>query len=79
MGCKKCKDLIDYLSDYADNSLESRLCECIEEHKSECPECKQMVEDFLKTIEVASQLKRSELPNTLQAKIIKNIKKCLKE
>ncbi len=79
MTCKKCKELIQYLSDYADNSLEKQLCACIEEHKEECPECKQMIEDFLQTLEIASHLEKDELPKNMQEQILKNIKNCLKD
>jgi predicted anti-sigma-YlaC factor YlaD len=77
MTCKKCKELIEYLSDYADNVLEKQLCACIEEHKAECDECRQMIEDFLKTLEIASHLEKDEVPVSMQEKILSNIKKCL--
>lgn len=78
MSCEKCKELINYLSDYVDNVLEDDLYDCFEVHMKECTDCKQMVEEFLQTIRISKNLKSVDLPEELQESICANIKKCLK-
>lgn len=75
MSCEKCKELINYLSEYVDESLSKELCSCIEVHMKECESCKQMVEDFVSTVNVARNLDKVKCPKVLQESIYKNFEK----
>ena len=47
---KSCKDMLTDLSDYIDGSAEEALCQEIEQHMEDCPDCQIFVDTLEKTI-----------------------------
>ena len=45
-----CRELLDFLSDYVDGTLEDQLCAEIERHMAGCDNCTVVVDTLRKTI-----------------------------
>lgn len=50
MEHESCRQLLGSLSEYIDGSLETELCAKIEQHLSECENCRIVVDSLNKTI-----------------------------
>ncbi|GAB4528317.1 MAG: zf-HC2 domain-containing protein [Anaerolineae bacterium] len=62
MAHETCKNLLSQLSDYIDGELEAALCEEIERHMADCPDCRVVVNTLQKTIELYRTGGRVEVP-----------------
>jgi anti-sigma factor (TIGR02949 family) len=58
---KDCRHLLDSLSDFIDGSLASEICQEIQHHLDECPDCHVVVDTLRKTIYLYKTT--SELPS----------------
>lgn len=47
---KSCRQLLAYLSEYVDGSLDERLCAEIDRHIADCEDCRIVVDTLRKTI-----------------------------
>ncbi len=56
-----CEEFSNLLCDYADNDLPMSLRARVETHAGHCEQCKDLKDDYLKTIELASELKPVEV------------------
>jgi len=71
---KHCHDLIETLSDYVDGSLSPMLCEELERHLRECPNCRIVVNTLRKTIELYQKEARQEtLPNDVRERLFRRL------
>jgi anti-sigma factor RsiW len=74
-----CDDLIQYLSDYIDQKLDTELSEEVREHMASCQHCCIMLDTTRKTILLYKNAGREELPlnqrtrlfERLQAELVK--------
>lgn len=71
---KHCHDLIETLSDYVDGSLNPVLCEELERHLRECPNCRIVVNTLKKTIELYQKETQEEtLPHDVRERLFRRL------
>lgn len=63
-----CKDIVDLLGDYVDDELNPPLRESVENHISECPECREFEKSYRFVIEAASLLRPPEVEMPVDAR-----------
>jgi len=66
---RNCKKMLSELSDYIDNELADELCEELEKHLENCPNCRIMLDSLTKTVRVYCEDKEEKLPAGLSAKL----------
>lgn len=54
-GAQHCQELLGNISDYVDGSLRQTLCDELEKHLADCPNCRVVVNTLRKTIELYQQ------------------------
>ena len=64
-----CRELLGQLSDYVDGELEAALCDELEAHLSQCPDCRVMVDTLRKTITLYRSQAQPELPADVQDRL----------
>lgn len=70
----KCQELLGSLSDYVDGTLGEQLCQEIERHMSECPNCRIVVDTLRKTIHLYHQTAGpADLPNTVRERLFRTL------
>lgn len=47
-----CRQFLQILSEYVDETLDERLCAELEQHMAECEKCRVVVDTFRKTVEL---------------------------
>ncbi len=71
---KHCHDLIETLSDYVDGNLNPVLCEELERHLRECPNCRIVVNTLRKTIELYQKEAQEEtLPDDVRERLFRRL------
>jgi hypothetical protein len=70
-----CKDLLGSLSEYVDGNLGEQLCEEIEQHMSECENCRIVIDTLKKTVSLYHESSKEpiELPAGIREQLLKNI------
>lgn len=64
MQHKQCHDFLSSLSEYIDGNLDHSICEEIEKHMANCPDCKIVFNTMRKTIDLYHQVDENTLiPN----------------
>ncbi|NOY22369.1 MAG: hypothetical protein GXO70_02500 [Acidobacteria bacterium] len=58
----KCEEILDILSDYVDGELARGQCQRIQEHLEVCPHCREFVETFRESLEIAHGLDKKLPP-----------------
>ncbi len=66
---RDCKKMLSELSDYVDNELAEELCEQLETHLKDCPNCRIMLDSLTKTVRVYCEDKEEHLPEALSKKL----------
>lgn len=66
---RDCRKMLSELSDYIDNELADELCEELEEHLADCPNCRLMLDSLSKTVRVYCEDKEERLPARLSRKL----------
>ncbi len=64
-----CKRMLGELSDYIDNELADELCEQLEVHLKDCPNCRIMLDSLTKTVRIYCEDKEERLPEALSQKL----------
>jgi anti-sigma factor (TIGR02949 family) len=71
---KHCHDLMETLSDYVDGDLSPVLCEELERHLRECPNCRIVVNTLRKTIELYQKETQEEtLPSDVRERLFRRL------
>ncbi len=65
----KCREMLGTLSDYIDGELEARLCEEIEAHMRDCPDCQVMVDTLRKTVVLYRSHGQTEIPPDVRSRL----------
>ncbi len=65
----KCREMLGTLSDYIDGELEARLCEEIEAHMRDCPDCQVMVDTLRKTVVLYRSHGQAEIPPDVRSRL----------
>ena len=64
-----CRELLAQVSDYVDGELEAALCDELEAHLRECPDCRVMVDTLRKTITLYRSQAQAELPAEVEHRL----------
>ena len=72
-----CKAYFEKISEYLDGELDGTLCEKIETHLIECPECQDCFDSLKKTIGLCKKVPRDEIPRDVQKRIREALKSLL--
>ena len=74
---EKCKDHFKKMSEYLDGTLEKGLCEEIENHLNECPDCVKCLESIKKTIKLCKDGSEENVPEDLHERLRSKLRDCL--
>jgi anti-sigma factor RsiW len=66
--------MLGQLSDYIDGELEAALCDELEAHLANCPNCRVMVDTVRKTITLYRTPTPPELPSDVEARLYRVLK-----
>ena len=70
-----CKEFMQELNDYLDETVDFELRRSIEVHITECPNCFVILDTTRKTIQVYKGLQPQVLPDDVQARLLKAVEK----
>jgi RNA polymerase sigma-70 factor (ECF subfamily) len=70
-----CKEYFEKISEYLDGELDGTLCEKIEHHLQDCPECRECIDSLKKTIRLCRDLPRKKIPRDAQIRLRDALKK----
>lgn len=76
-----CKDCVELLMDYMENSLDPRTQDRLDEHLKSCPPCIHFLKSYRKCSELAGQLRdqRVQIPLELENRLKGFLKEELKK
>lgn len=66
-----CRELLDQISVYVDGELESALCNELEAHLADCPNCRVMVDTVRKTITLYHRQATTQLPSGVEERLFR--------
>lgn len=71
-----CKDLLNFLSDYIDGTLNTTLCQEIEAHVAECTNCRVVVDTLKKTVSLYHEMgnEPTEISSQMREKLLRTLK-----
>ena len=69
----ECRHLLDDLSLYLDGDASEGVCAEIEQHLSECDNCRVMVDTLSKTIYLYQNLPQPTLPDAMRERLYKKL------
>jgi anti-sigma factor (TIGR02949 family) len=64
-----CRDVIDLLADYLEQSLSPEALEGFDRHLDSCPACVAYVNTYRKTRELAGEVTRVAMPEDMRARL----------
>jgi anti-sigma factor (TIGR02949 family) len=70
-----CKEFLNELSDFLDDSLDRDLREKIEKHVSQCPNCWVILDTTQKTIKVYKGLEPQPIPQDIHSRLMVALEK----
>jgi anti-sigma factor RsiW len=74
-----CEDVIYELSDFIDGELDAAARQDLESHLKECSDCKLVVDQTKKTIEIFCDSEPVELPSEVHDRLHEALRRKLKE
>jgi len=74
-----CEDVIHELSDFIDGELDAASRQELESHLDECSDCKLVVDQTKKTIEIFCDSEPIELPSEVRKRLHETLRRRLKE
>ena len=66
-----CREIVELLSDYLEDSLPPRERARVEAHLATCPDCLAYLEQLQTTIGALGRLRRQDLPQPLRARLLR--------
>ena len=69
-----CKKLLSQMSDYIDGDLAPDICQRLEQHLADCPNCRVMYDSLTHTIHIFREGKEQPLPEDLKSSLHKALK-----
>jgi len=70
-----CKEFLDELNDYLDESIDGELRRRLESHVNECPNCWVVCDTTKKTIQVYKGMRPQTIPPEVHSRLIKALEK----
>jgi anti-sigma factor RsiW len=74
-----CQDVIRDLSNYIDDGLDADLMQELESHLEDCVDCRLVVDQTKKTIEIFCDSEPVELPSDVRNRLHEAVRRRLKE
>lgn len=74
-----CKALFERVSEYLDGELEPAVCQKIEEHIKDCPQCEDCFEALRKTVGVCRDLPHEDVSEDIRLRLRNALKKLLED
>ncbi|MBW1800386.1 MAG: zf-HC2 domain-containing protein [Deltaproteobacteria bacterium] len=74
-----CKKYFERISEYLDGELDASICEKINQHLQECPECRNCLESLKKTVDICKKLPPETIPEDVQARIREHLRHLLEK
>ncbi len=65
----RCREMIEFLSDYIDGDLEKAVREEFEKHVGDCEPCRRFLDSTRKTVHLYSHLEAEEIPAELKDRL----------
>ncbi len=75
----KCEDLLAFLNEYVDGTVDPAICEEFEKHMAGCNPCQVVVDNIRKTITLYKEGKPYELPAHFRQKLHASLRQRWKE
>jgi predicted anti-sigma-YlaC factor YlaD len=71
----RCRELLGQLNDYVDGELAAELCDDLEQHMADCPDCRVVFDTLTKTIALYHTLDdtTAELPPDVEARLLRRL------
>lgn len=71
---ENCRHLLGSLSDFLDGDLESDICDQIERHLADCPDCKIVVDTLQKTVSLYHTASEQEaVPDGVRQRLFRRL------
>jgi len=70
-----CKDFLNELSDYLDESLDAEVRAKLEEHITECPNCWVIADTTRKTIQIYKGMEPYPIPTDVESRLMKALER----
>ncbi|HWB86802.1 MAG TPA: zf-HC2 domain-containing protein [Bryobacteraceae bacterium] len=70
-----CKEFLNELSDYLDESLDSELRAKLEQHITECPNCWVIADTTRRTVQVYKGMEPYPIPSDVESRLMKALEK----
>jgi len=67
----ECKEILNILSDYVDGELPEARCLEIQEHMKACSRCREFVESFQESLEIAHNLEKKSPPENVCESVLR--------
>lgn len=71
-----CKKHFEMISEYLDGELDLDVCQKIEQHLLECPECRVCFDALKKTVDLCRKSAREEIPADMRVRIRSRLRDC---
>ena len=69
-----CRKMTSVFSDYLDHRLKKQLCQRLEMHMTECPDCKMYFDTLKKTVTLYRTMEQEPLPKDAEKRLFATIK-----
>lgn len=73
MDKNHCKSLLSSLSDYVDGSAQEEICRRLEDHLSDCEDCRVVVDTLKKTIYLYHADTSTNLPGDVRERLFQRL------
>ena len=70
-----CKDFLNELSDFLDDSLDKEIKDKLQQHVSECPNCWVILDTTERTIKVYKGVEPQTIPPTIHSRLMEALQK----
>jgi anti-sigma factor (TIGR02949 family) len=72
-----CKKYFERISEYLDGELDNEICDEIETHLKECPECRECLDSLKKTIQLCKEAGKEAIPSDIRERLRSNLRQLL--
>jgi anti-sigma factor (TIGR02949 family) len=75
-GCKK---YFKRISEYLDGELDKGMCQKIERHLQDCPECRDCLDSFRRSIQLCKETAKEEIPPDIRKRLRSKLRECFSQ
>ena len=69
-----CKKYFDRISEYLDGELDASICEKIDQHLKDCPECQICFASLKKTVDLCKKMPLETIPKEVHDRLRKHLR-----